>query len=159
MFQKNSKNSPESLITKYLDPKLIVFLDVETRDSAISVLIDLLDASGKLKEKKVFHDAILEREKVVSTGVGMGVAIPHAKLPGYDDFFIAIGIHRRGIAWDAIDGIPVRLVVMIGGPDNKQTEYLQLLSKLTQEIKDEEKRKKMLQSHSGEEMIAILKGD
>lgn len=157
MFQKNPKPGT-ALITKYLDPNLITFLDVEKRDDAIGVLVDLLDQAKKLKDRGIFFDAIIEREKIVSTGVGMGVAIPHAKLPVYDDFFIAVGIHHRGIPWDAIDGVPVRLIFLIGGPDNKQTEYLQLLSKLTLIIKDEEKRKKLLQSQSAEEMIAVFGG-
>lgn len=150
---------PTGEFLKYLDPKLIVYLDKETRDGALEVLVDLLNAQKKLKDKKTFHHAIVEREKIISTGIGMGVAIPHAKLPGYETFFIAIGIHPRGIAWDAIDGQPVRLVFMIGGPDDKQTEYLQLLSRLTLVIKDEEKRKKMLQSTSPEEMMSLFGGN
>jgi PTS system nitrogen regulatory IIA component len=153
---RNPKNDDSSLISKYLKADQIIFLDVETRDQALSLLVDLLDKQGKLKDKTAFSTAIHVRERIVSTGIGMGVAIPHAKLPTYEDFFIAVGIHRKGIPWDSIDGVPVRLVFMIGGPDNKQTEYLQLLSKLTLLIKNEEKRKKMLQSESGEEMIALL---
>lgn len=147
-----------SLIAKYLDPNLVVVLDANERDEALKVLVDLLDAKGKLKNREVFYNAILEREKIVSTGIGMAVAVPHAKLAGYETFFIAIGVHRKGIEWDSIDGINVRLVFMIGGPDDKQTEYLQLLSRLTTVIKDEEKRKKMLQFTTGEEMIALLGG-
>jgi len=71
---------------------------------------------------------MLEREKIVSTGIGMGVAIPHAKLTSVEDFFIAIGILSKGVQWNALDGGPVRLIFMIGGPDDKQTAYLQILS-------------------------------
>ncbi len=52
----------------------------DSRDEALEQLVDLLEKAGKLKNPKVFHDAILEREKIVSTGIGLGVAIPHAKL-------------------------------------------------------------------------------
>lgn len=88
----------------------------------------------------------------------MSVAVPHAKLAGYETFFIAIGIHQKGIPWDSIDGVPVRLVFMIGGPDDKQTEYLQLLSHLTLAIKDEERRKKILQLNKPEDIIALFRG-
>lgn len=160
MFPSKQKqtHSPTLLISKYLNPNLVKLLDVNDRDSALKVLVDLLDQQGKLKEKEVFYRAILEREQIVSTGIGMGVAVPHAKLPDYETFFIAIGIHPKGIPWEALDGVPVRLVFMIGGPDDKQTEYLQLLSRLTLAIKDEERRKKILQLTQPEDIIALFRG-
>jgi len=156
--QKLERQTPVLLISKYLNPKLVQHLRVDDRDEALRALIDLLAAEEKLLNKEAFYQAILERERIVSTGIGMGVAVPHAKLSGYSTFFIAIGIHQKGIPWDALDGVPVRLVFMIGGPDYKQTEYLQLLSRLTLAIKDEERRKKMLQLSKPEDIIALFKG-
>ena len=155
---KIDRHPPLFLISKYLNPKLVVHLKVDDRDEALSSLIQLLDMEGKLLNKEAFHQAILERERIVSTGIGMGVAVPHAKLSGYSTFFIAIGVHHKGIPWDALDGVPVRLVFMIGGPDDKQTEYLQLLSRLTLAIKDEERRKKILQLNQPEDIIALFRG-
>ena len=99
----------------------------------------------------------MEREKIVSTGIGMGTAIPHAKITTSEDFFIAIGILAEGIEWNSLDGIPVRIIFMIGGPDNKQTQYLQVLSSLTHIIKNESLRKKMLTLKSTEEIIKVIK--
>lgn len=144
-------------ISKYLDARIVAFLNVGTRDEAIHIMVDLIQAAGKLEDSKTFFNAIIEREKIVSTGIGMGVAIPHAKLPAYDDFFIAIGVLKKGVEWNAMDGAPVRLIFMIGGPDDKQTEYLQILSGLTLAIKDEEKRKKMLNATTPESIIELLK--
>lgn len=146
-------------ISNYLDERLVSFLDVDQRNAALEQLVDSLDSQGKLLDKQAFYKAILEREKIVSTGIGMGVAIPHAKLEGYRDFFIAIGIQsKRGIEWNALDGQPVRLIFMIGGPENKQTEYLKILSRLTFAIKDEERRKKLLKATSVQEVIALFEG-
>ncbi|MCP5469475.1 MAG: PTS sugar transporter subunit IIA [Chlamydiales bacterium] len=146
------------MISSYLDKNLITFLDVDDQISALEKLVDVLDEHGKLFDRDAFYKAIIDREQIVSTGIGMGVAVPHAKLPGYKTFFIAVGIHPRGIAWDALDGVPVRLIFMIGGPDDKQTEYLQLLSRLTLAIKDEDRRKKMLQLKNPKEMMALFEG-
>jgi PTS system nitrogen regulatory IIA component len=143
-------------ISDYLDPALVCFLDVQSREEALEALIDHLDSQGKLVDKEAFHQAVLDREKLVSTGIGMGVAIPHAKLSSYDHFFIAIGVLQKGVAWDALDGAPVRLVFVIGGPDDKQTEYLQILSKLTFAIKDEGRRKKILQLSSSAEIVKLF---
>ncbi|MGZ3633376.1 MAG: PTS sugar transporter subunit IIA [Parachlamydiaceae bacterium] len=143
-------------IFKYMAPELVAFLDVHTCDEVLQALVDTLDAAGKLHDRQNFYDAIVERERIVSTGIGMGVAIPHAKLSPYKDFFIAIGVLQRGVEWKALDHAPVRLVFMIGGPDDKQTEYLKILSALTAEIKNEEARKKILTLNSKEAIIRLF---
>lgn len=144
-------------ISKYLDPQLVVFLDVNSRDEAIKAMVDKIFSTGRLEDQTSFYEAIIEREKIVSTGVGMGAAIPHAKLAAYDDFFIAIGILRKGLDWKALDETPVRVIFLIGGPDDKQTEYLQILSCLTQAIKNEQMRKKMLTLNSPQDIINLFK--
>jgi PTS system nitrogen regulatory IIA component len=143
-------------ISEYLDEQLICFLDTETRDESIRKMVDILDETGKLSDENAFYEAIVEREKIVSTGIGMGVAIPHAKLPEYSSFFIAIGILSQRVEWHALDEAPVRLIFMIGGPDDKQTEYLQILSSLTLAIRDEEKRKKLLQESDAKAIIGLF---
>jgi len=144
-------------IFNYLNKDLISFFTAESRDDALKVMINSVQNAGKLVESRVFFDALIERERIVSTGIGMGVAIPHAKIDGYDDFFIAIGILSKGVEWNSLDTAPVRLIFMVGGPDDKQTEYLQILSSLTMAIKDEERRKKMLTRNSPDDIIELFK--
>ncbi len=143
-------------LTNYLKPELVYFLDTQTRDDAIKLISEELARQGKIQDQKEYYNAILEREKIVSTGIGMGVAIPHAKLTTVEDFFIAIGVLSQGVQWNALDGGPVRLIFMIGGPDDKQTAYLQILSSLTMAIKDEERRKKILTLNSPEAIIQLF---
>lgn len=146
-------------ITDYLDDRLIVFLKAETQQQAIEELIEALSCAHQLKDREQFHQAILDREKVVSTGIGLGVAVPHAKLPGYDQFFIAIGVKEgSGIQWDSCDHSRVHLIFMIGGPDNKQTEYLDVLSRLTTAVKDAERRKALLKATSASQVVALFRG-
>lgn len=145
-------------ISKYLDEKFITFISANSRDEALSLMIDNLANHGSLQDKQIFHDALLERERIVSTGIGMGVAIPHAKLKGYEDFFIAIGILQKGVDWNSLDGSPVKIIFMIGGPDDKQTEYLQILSGLTTAIKDENRRRKILTMNSPAAIMSLFKG-
>jgi PTS system nitrogen regulatory IIA component len=144
-------------ISQYMHQNLVVELNAKTRDEALRQLVDKIAQAGYLQDSEIFYRAIIERERIVSTGIGMGVAIPHAKLPGFDQFFIAIGVLKKPVEWDALDHAPVRLIFMIGGPDDKQTEYLQILSSLTQAIKDEEKRKKILNSKDMQAMIELFK--
>jgi PTS system nitrogen regulatory IIA component len=158
-FRRRLKRENHVTITRYLTPRLITFLTHSKRDEVLRDLIETLEKEGKLQDKESYYQAILEREKIVSTGIGMGVALPHAKMEGYEDFFIAVGIQQKqGIEWNALDGNPVRLIFMIGGPTHKQTEYLHLLSQLTLAIKDEERRKKLLKAKTPEEIIALFEG-
>lgn len=143
-------------LAQYMDPKLVFFIEAEARQEALKTIVDLLYDAGKLQNRLEFFEAIISREKVVSTGIGMGVAIPHAKLPNYRNFFVAIAISKKGIDWNALDNAAVRLIFMIGGPEDKQTEYLQLLSTLTTAIKDEERRKKLLTLNSKEAIIRLF---
>lgn len=143
-------------ISNYLDARLVSLINVDTRDEALYTLVEMVHQAGVIEDKEAFYEAIIDREKIVSTGIGMGVAIPHAKLPSFDHFFIAIGILQKGIDWSALDHAPVRIIFMIGGPDDKQTEYLQILSSLTVMLKDEQRRKKMLTLNSKEAILALF---
>ena len=143
-------------LASYMNLDLIVFLDATTRDEAIQQLVDTLENTHTISDPESFNKAILDREKLVSTGIGMGVAIPHAKMEMCDTFFICVGILQKSVNWKAIDNTPVRVVFMIGGPDDKQTEYLQILSNLTQFIKKEEIRKKLLTLNSKEAIMDLF---
>jgi PTS system nitrogen regulatory IIA component len=99
----------------------------------------------------------MQRERVVSTGIGIGIAIPHAKIEEIDDFYVAIGIIKNeGVDWDAIDHLPVKLVLLICGPQERHGEYLQLLSKLTKKIKEEETRRALFVAKTEEEVVKIF---
>lgn len=143
-------------LSAYIKRDLILFLDATTRDESIEVLVEKLRETGTITNPVEFYQAILEREKLVSTGIGMGVALPHAKMESCPKFFIALGILSKGVNWKAIDHAPVRLVFIIGGPDDKQTEYLQILSSLTQFVKNEEIRKKLLTLNSKEAIMDLF---
>lgn len=143
-------------ISAYFEPDLVAFLDCTSRDDVLKILCERAAGQGKIHDSERFLSTILHRERLVSTGIGMGVAIPHSKLSGCDHFFIVVGILKSGVDWNALDGAPVRLVFLIGGPDDKQTEYLQILSSLTFMIKEEEKRKKILTLNSATDIITLF---
>lgn len=146
-------------VFRYLQEKLVAFLEEDSRTGAIESLTELLRKEGKLPRPEEFLRSVLDREKIVSTSIGVGVAVPHARIPGNSDFFIAIGVlKKKGIDWNLSDESPVRLIFLIGGPENKQTEYLKLLSSLTLAVKDETRRKKILQCYTGREVVDLFTG-
>jgi PTS system nitrogen regulatory IIA component len=143
----------------YLDREGILIIDAANRDDVIDKMIDRAESGHHLVDKDLFYQGILNREQVVSTGIGMGVALPHAKNSHIDHFFIIVAILKKGVDWSALDGAPVRIVFMIGGPDDKQTEYLRVLSSITEVIKDEGLRKKMISAQNPESIMKLLVGD
>lgn len=144
------------LISDCISEDLILFTHATSRDALLTHLVENLSIAGKLHETEPFHKAIMDREAIVSTGIGMGVAIPHAKLPGYKDFFIAVAINEVPLEWDALDGKPVHIVFMIGGPDNKQTEYLKILSQLTATIKDDTCREALFAATTPKQILDLF---
>ena len=146
-------------IFQYIDPRLVTFLDAKTQDEAIEQLVHLAHAMGKIPDLDLFIQAIFEREKIVSTGIGMGIAIPHAKLDCFHDFFISIAVLKTPLNWNSLDGAPVRMVFLIGGPDDRQTEYLQLLSSLTYLLKDESIRKQVLTASDPHQIVDLFNPD
>lgn len=147
------------MIEKYLNEKLILFFNPSDQGEAISTLVNLAVSAGVIQNSEPLLSKVKEREKIVSTGIGLSVAIPHAKLSDLTEFFIAIGILGHGIDWSAIDIHPVRLVFLIAGPDNQQNEYLQILSNLTTLLKNETFRKKLLTSNSPQAMINFFSSE
>lgn len=147
-------------LSEFIQEGVICFLEAESRDEALDQMVGALADAGELADKMEFREAIYRREKIVSTGIGMGVAIPHAKLPTFNRFFLAVGLQKakEGIKWDAESTPPVRLVFLIGGPANRQTEYLNILSLLTAAIKDEDRRKNLINSKTKEEVLALFEG-
>ena len=154
LFKKGVHVDPSTLIKE----GVVRFLEgPKDRNDALNQLVDALTKSYKISQESHFYEAILHREEIVSTGIGMGVAIPHAKMDDFKHFFLAVGVAKEGIEWDALDGAPVRLIFMIGGPSDQQTEYLKILSSLTAAIKDEKRRKNLLNAQNKDAVLAFFK--
>lgn len=153
-----SSDENDVYVEKYIRSARITCIYAKKPSQAILELIQIMEPSGIDVNPEEFFAAVMEREKLVSTAIGVGVAIPHAKLEAYKDFFIIMGVQKEpGIPWSALDGNPVRIVFLIGGPANRQKEYLQILSKITFIIKEEENRRKILKAKSPEEIASVFK--
>ena len=136
----------------------VVFLETIDMVDTIEVLTENTINNQKIKDKESFKNAVLEREELVSTGIGLGVALPHTKSKDIEEFFIVIGINKEGIDWDAIDRNPVGIVFLIGGPEaeDSQKEYLQIVSNLMLLIKNKERRISLLNSENAQEIADIF---
>lgn len=143
-------------IHDYIAPDRVIVLDAADKTRAIDQLVDAVGRSGPVGDLAGFRQAVHDREKTVSTGIGLGVAVPHAKVPSVNEFFVALGLSKTGVEWDAIDQKPVRLVFLIGGPDRDQQTYLQILSKIVLVTKSPKLRSALLEAGSAEDALDVL---
>ncbi len=146
------------MISNYVQKGSVLFFDASNKEEAIEQIIDHAESKGILICPKPFRAAILGREDIMSTGLGMGVAVPHAKIPELDEFFVVCGVLKNPVDWDSIDGKPVDLVFLIGGPEDKQRDYLMLLSKIMLVIKNPKTRKALRKATTAEEFSAQFQG-
>jgi nitrogen PTS system EIIA component len=144
-------------LSEYVDERLVLFLEATSKEAVLEKLVDAAVSVKELPARDRLYQAILDRERLVSTAIGMGVAIPHAKLPIYSDFFMVVGVLHKGIDWGAMDDSLVRLVFLIGGPDNKQTEYLKLLSSITISMRNEQLRRRLMTATTPEAVATLVR--
>ena len=134
-------------------------LEGDTKGQVLDELIDLVGQAPEIKDKEALRKAVKEREEIMSTGIGLGIAIPHAKIPAVDDFVIGIGRARKGLEFDSfIDNQKVTCVVLIAAHANQASDYVRVLAKVTHVLKSEENRKSFLRVKNLEEVIALFTG-
>ena len=145
-------------ISDILSPEVIeVNLDVADKDDAIRKIIDIAARSGKITDIKKVTDTIFEREKLVSTGVGKGFAIPHGKTDAISDIVAAFVITKSAIDFDSIDGEPVRFIFLLVGKETLLNTHIKLLSRISRLMNKEDFREKLLGAGTKDEVLNIFK--
>lgn len=114
--------------------------DSGNKREAILEMVESAAIAGFVKEKSELEKSILERESIVSTGLGLGVAVPHTRLSSVSSFFVVTAVFKSPIDWDSIDKKPVKAAFMIVGPEKEQKQYLELLAKLILLVKNQARR-------------------
>lgn len=135
-------------LSKMLSPDRVVDLISSKKDNVLKELIQVMSTSKAVGNKLDLYKAICERESMGSTGIGHGVAVPHAKSATISEFVIALGRKPEGIQFESPDGQLVNLVIMIGAPENCGDDLLKLLAKIVLMSKNAKFRRKVLDSKS-----------
>ncbi|MBN1646508.1 MAG: PTS sugar transporter subunit IIA [Spirochaetales bacterium] len=124
------------------------------------VLFELIETAGMLsgiKDTEELKKSILYREQLMSTGIGMGVGIPHVRFPGIDTPVIVLGVQPKTIRdYDSLDNQPVSIVLLILVGEDRHGEYIRLLSMIASRIKDKTLRDKMIKAGSAEQLCALF---
>jgi len=113
------------------------------------------DQNGGM-DRETMVQVLLEREKLGSTGIGDGIAIPHGKLAGIEEILVGFGRSRAGVDFNSLDGRPVHLFFLIIAPDTSSAQYLKVLAKISRMLKDSKMRKDLLEAVSADDLYRII---
>ncbi|CZQ91464.1 PTS system, fructose-specific IIC component [Trichococcus ilyis] len=131
-------------------------VDVLTKEEAIDHLVELMDKSGKLSDRKLFKEKVLSRETQFTTGIGDGIAIPHAKTTAVKEAGLAAMVVKNGVDFDSLDGKPAYLFFMIAASENENNLHLDALARLSAMLMDEVFRKRLMQAETKMEFLTLI---
>lgn len=144
-------------LSDVLVPQRVLILESTTKIEALRALADSLGEAPQIKDRDALLQGILYREELMSTGIGMGIAVPHVRLDSITGLVMCAGICRKSITdYQSLDGIPVRLIFMIAAGQNQHAEYLRLLSSLCSRFKSEQLRNELMSATDTATFYQIL---
>ncbi len=144
-------------LSKFCDESLVTFnLKSSTKEGVIEELVDLAASSNMIKDRTELLDDVKERENLVTTGVGYGVAFPHAKTKAAKGIVIAFGRSTKGIDFEAMDHRAVHLFFLIAAPEDAIGAHLNVMARLSFLMKSEENRRKLMQAGSPGDVLALM---
>jgi len=140
-----------------LEPECIIapLQSIEKQD-VINELIDQLDAQGQVSDAQSLKDAVWSREQTRTTGIGHGLAIPHGKCASLKGQALAIGKPAEPIDFEAIDGQPVHLIVLLASPPDKTKDHIEALAHISRMMNDSGFREDIYNSSSPEDIFALV---
>lgn len=130
-----------------------------TKFEALEQLVEALFRTNITDDPDAFRRAVHEREAVMSTGIGQGVAIPHVRINQVKRPSVGIGISRDGIEFDTLDDAPVHIIVLFAMPAGSQKEYLSLLAQVMLSLKMPGFRERLVACATPEEVLEVLNSD
>lgn len=128
-----------------------------TKTEIINSMIDLAATQNRVLDKEKLSEAIFEREKIMSTGVGSGFAIPHGKTDAVSDIVAAFAVTAQPIDYQSLDDQPVRIVFLLVGRDNMVGPHIKLLSRISRLMNKEEFRNRLLEAKNPTEILEMFR--
>ena len=129
----------------------------QTKDDLLRELVELATAGRDDIDVGAVLESVLQREQVLSTGIGGGVAIPHGKTPIVDQLIMAAGVCARPVEFDALDGEPVELLFLLIGPESAAGAHVKALSRISRLLRRESLRGGLRDATSAEEFLQLVR--
>ena len=131
-------------------------LRARDKESAIKELVQLLESAHRVDTKGEILSKVLQRESMMSTGIGNGVAIPHGKTRLLDQLVASCGVANAGIDFDSMDGEPATLFILLVSPENLRGPHVKALANVSRLLKEESVRKTLREAKTSEAFLAAL---
>ena len=145
------------LLSELLTPERVrVPLRGASKEALLQELVDVLREAGAVVDAEAVLAAVRQREQVLSTGVGSGVAIPHGKAQSVPALAMAAGVTAQPVEFDALDGEPVRLLFLLVAPDSAAGDHVKALGRISRLVRRDGFRERLAAAATPEEFVAIL---
>lgn len=139
------------------EDRVRVPLGGRTKEDVLRELVELVAADQLPADREAILAAVAEREQVLSTGIGCGVAIPHGKTPFVGQLILAAGVASEAVDFDALDGRPVQLFFLLVGPESSSSAHVKALSRISRLLRREHLRGRLLAAGSAGEFLGIVR--
>ena len=147
----------ETQFKKLISPEVIVMdLKSETKDELLKEMVMVLANSGKVRNWEHVYTDVMDREKIMSTGMDRGIAIPHAKSEGVVSCCVAVGIKKEGVDFGSLDKEPSKIFFLIVSPKKANSPHLQILASISSVVRNKETLDKIFEAKSSEDIYKIL---
>lgn len=156
---ENNKNRDKGLsnLKNLLAQERIILTKFSTKRDILTALINNIAEAPQIKDQKNLEEAIFEREKLMSTGIGLGIGIPHVRIYTVSDITLSVAVNKIDIIdYQTLDDIPVRIVFMVAAAYNQHAEYLKLLASISKLLKNESFKNKLLKATEPKQIFTLL---
>ena len=137
----------------------VVGLEGETKEDIITELVDSLEVGEVISNRDKVLEAVLEREKIMSTGIGDGIAIPHGKSESVVKLAAALGTQRRGVDFEALDGEPAYVFFLLVSPANVSGPHIKALARISRLLKNDDFKKRLVAAPTPEEIMSAIESE
>jgi len=146
-------------LNNVLTPQRIVFIDDSTKEDALRNMAEVLSSDSRVKNRDELLTAIYKREELMSTGIGLGIGVPHVRIDSVEDIVMAVGITASPITdYESLDDEPIRIICMIAARSDQHAKHIKLLSAVSKLLKNTEIREQILSSKSEQDVFDIFTG-
>ncbi|NQT81456.1 PTS sugar transporter subunit IIA [bacterium] len=136
---------------------ILISLESVTKDDVLEEMVNVLDSAGKIKNRDTVLKAIVDRERIMTTGIGNGVAVPHCKTSAVDHLVAALGISREGIDFQSPDNQPAHLIFILVAEENNPGPHVRALARLAKLLSSKGVRDALLAARSPEDLLQTIK--
>jgi len=146
------------LLDESLTPERVFLTRAKNKEDLLHFLVDALGQSGEVQDVEALRAAVFMRETLMSTGIGLGVGVPHARISSVRRLLTAVAVNDTILPdYESIDGAPVRIVFLVAGRPDQQSSYVRLLGCLSRIIKSPENRQALLHAELPQEVFEAIR--